>query len=185
MIRVCMVLLVFAAFASAQAPGRDFFPWWDMPVARDLNLSDDQMKQIRSTAREYRDRIIDLRASMEKADNELNDLMDEERPEQAKLFASIDRLVATRGELTRVFSQMAVKMRMVLTPQQWKELQRRRPRPVNPPNGPRPNLPQNQMPKPPRPVQDDEGGDDARLGAKLPDRGDVENAGARVLDRPQ
>ncbi|MCS7026457.1 MAG: periplasmic heavy metal sensor [Bryobacteraceae bacterium] len=148
-----LLLMPFASLAPAQTPGRELFPWWDMPVVRDLNLSEEQMRQIRATAREYRDRIIDLRASMEKADNELNDLMEEEKPDQQKLFAAIDRLVAARGELTRVFSQMAVKMRLVLTPQQWKELQRRRPRPFAPPNLPRPNLPPEPAARPPRPAQ--------------------------------
>jgi Spy/CpxP family protein refolding chaperone len=122
-----------------------------MPVARDLNLSDDQVQQIRTTAREYRDRIVDLRASMEKADNALNDLMEEDRPDQQKLFAAVDRLVAARAELTRVFSQMAVRMRLVLTPQQWKELQRRRPRPVMQPVIPGPNAPRSQPPQPAQP----------------------------------
>jgi Spy/CpxP family protein refolding chaperone len=150
MIRLTLAMLCLAAVCFGQAPGREFFPWWDLPVARDLNLSEEQVQQIRATAREYRDRIVDLRAGMEKADNALNDLMEEDRPDQQKLFAAVDRLVTARAELTRVFSQMAVRMRLVLTPQQWKELQRRRPRPVMQPNLPRPNAPQNQ---PPRPVQ--------------------------------
>jgi Spy/CpxP family protein refolding chaperone len=192
-IRLTLVLLCLATLSFAQAPGRDFFPWWDMPLARDLNLSDDQMKQIRATAREFRDRIIDLRAGMEKADNALNDLMEEDRPDQQKLYAAIDHLVNARGELTRVFSQMAVRMRMILTPQQWRELQRRRPRPVMQPdarpngpalngplpNGPLPNGPRNQ-PKPPRPIRDDRPLD-REEGA---DRGNIENAAARILDRP-
>lgn len=180
MIRLVLVLFVFASLTFAQAPGRDFFPWWDMPIARDLNLTDDQMKQIRATAREYRDRIIDLRAGMEKADNALNDLMEEDKPDQQKLFAAIDRLVSERGELTRVFSQMAVRMRMVLTPQQWRELQRRRPRPVIQPNGPRPNLPNN-PPNPQRRPGQDNGQLDHGEG---PDRGNIENANARIFDRP-
>lgn len=130
MIIIGLLLLWSAIPALSQnAPGRDFFPWWDTPVTRDLNLSEEQHRQIQQVAREYRDKLIDLRANMEKADNAVTDMMDDDRPEQQKLFTAIDRLVTARGELTRTFTQMAARMRLVLNTQQWRELQRRRPRP--------------------------------------------------------
>lgn len=130
-------LLAASSMSHAQM-GRDFFPWWDMPLARDLSLSDDQTKQIQTVTREYRDRLVDLRALVEKADNELSDIMDEERPDQTRAYAAIDRLISARSELTRLYSQMAFRLRTVLTPVQWRELQKRRPGPRGPggPGGP-------------------------------------------------
>ena len=42
----------------AQAP--EAFPWWDRPIAQNLNLSPEQQKQIQATVREFRDRLIEL-----------------------------------------------------------------------------------------------------------------------------
>jgi Spy/CpxP family protein refolding chaperone len=104
---------------------RDLFPWWDSPLAHDLNLTDAQQKQIRATVKEYRDRLVDLRAAVEKADGDLKDVFNEDPVEQNKANAAIDRLASARGELTRTLSQMTLKLRTTLTAQQWQELQRR------------------------------------------------------------
>ena len=38
----------------------------------------------------------------------------------------VDRLVAARGEMTRTFTRLSLKLRQVLTYQQWQKLERRR-----------------------------------------------------------
>ncbi len=119
-----MGVLLLAGVASAQP--RDMFPWWETPIVRDLNLSEDQMRQIQSIVRENRDKLVDLRAAVEKADHAVNDLMNDDRPDLAKFSASLDRQSAARAELTKVFSLMGFRIRMVLNQQQWRELQRRR-----------------------------------------------------------
>jgi Spy/CpxP family protein refolding chaperone len=104
------------------------FPWWDSPIARDLNLSDAQNRQIRATVKEYRDRLVDLRAVVQKAEGELQDIFNEEQIDQRRANDAIERLVAARSDLTRTLSQMDLKLRGVLTAQQWQQLQQRRPR---------------------------------------------------------
>jgi len=154
-----LLLLLLGTCLLAFGQSRDFFPWWDLPIARDLNLTDEQTQRIQSIVREYRDRLVDLRANVEKSENALSDLVNEEKPDMAKVNAAIDRNVNARGELARNFSQMAFRLRMVLTPQQWRELQQRRPPqprpglgPDGPPRGPRPVLPKGDR----RPLQDEE-----------------------------
>lgn len=109
-----------------QSP-RGMFPWWDSPLAKDLNLSDEQTKQIRATVQEFRSRLIDLRAAVEKAELNLEDQFNEDTVDARKANEAIDRLVTARGDLTRAFSQMSLKLRSVLTADQWRELQKRRP----------------------------------------------------------
>ena len=116
--------LLAAASAVAQAPG--FFPWWDTPIVRDLKLSEDQTGQIRETVRGYRDQLIEQRAELQKAEGHLEDLMNEDEVNEARTTEAIDRVVAARAALTRSFSLMSLKLRLVLTPAQWSELQRRR-----------------------------------------------------------
>jgi Spy/CpxP family protein refolding chaperone len=139
-----LLFLVLILPAWAQLP-RGFYPWWERPIARDMGLTEDQMRQIRTILRERRSKMIDLRAAVEKAEGDVEDLFNEENFDQAKASEAIERLVATRAELTRMFSQMSLKLRAILTPQQWHELQRRRPQmqpqpPFRRENG-RPNRP--------------------------------------------
>src|SRR5438105_1732040 len=58
-------------------PGGFGMQWWDNPVAGDLNLTDAQNTQIRGVVREYRTRLIDLRAAEEKAQGELQDVFND------------------------------------------------------------------------------------------------------------
>jgi Spy/CpxP family protein refolding chaperone len=124
-----LLLLAFmpAAMLVAQGPGMGMFPWWDSPLAQDLNLSENQKQQIKSTVRDYRDRLIEQRATLQKAEGNLQDCLNEEQVNEAKTNEAIEKTVAARGEFARTVSQMSLKLRMILTPQQWQELQKRRP----------------------------------------------------------
>lgn len=135
------LLLFLASLAAFGQPPRGFFQWWDSPVVRDLQLTDDQYKQIHSTVRDYRNRLIDLRAAVEKADNDVEDLLNEDKPDPKRSADVINRLVAARGDLTRAYTELSVKLRSSLTSQQWRELQRRRPM-APPPPPPAPRSPQ-------------------------------------------
>ena len=74
---ICRVMLfaVLLAGSLLAQPPRGFFPWWDRPVAKDLNLTVPQMRQIRMTVREYRDKLIEYRAAVEKAEAGLQDVL--------------------------------------------------------------------------------------------------------------
>jgi len=124
MIRRLWLFAVLAGVLYGQ-PMRGPRPWWDSSVTQDLNLSDAQTKQIRATVQEFRSRMFDLRAAANKAETELEAVFNEETVDQRKANDAIERLVATRGELTRATSQMEVKLRTLLTVQQWQELQKR------------------------------------------------------------
>ena len=119
---LAFVLLSLPALAQ---PPQGFFPWWDSPVAKELNLSEAQRQQIRDTVRDYRDRMIDLRAVVEKSEAEVEELFNEDPVDARRAGEAIDKLVAARGELMRAMSHMNLKLRAVLTGQQWRELQNR------------------------------------------------------------
>jgi Spy/CpxP family protein refolding chaperone len=124
--------LLLIAQGGAQG-GRALFPWWDNPLSQDLNLTDAQRNQIRALVKEYRDHLVDERAAVEKADGELEDVFSEDTVDQRRASEALDRLIAARSELTKSLAQMSLRMRTVLTVQQWQELQRRQGR-----GGPRP-----------------------------------------------
>ncbi len=123
-----LLAAVLALPAVARAQGVGMIPWWDRPIAANLGLSDDQNRQIREVVRGSRDHLIELRAAVQKAEAGLRDDMNDEKVDPQKAEAAIDKVVAARAELMRAVSQMSLKLRMVLTLQQWQELERRQQR---------------------------------------------------------
>jgi Spy/CpxP family protein refolding chaperone len=121
-----VLALLFSAAALAQLP-KGFYAWWGSPVVRDLNLSDQQRRQIRLTVRDYHPHLVELRAEVERAEGDLQYQFNQQPVDTRKANEAIDRLAAARSDLTRTLSQMSLKLRTVLTQQQWQELQRRRP----------------------------------------------------------
>ncbi len=115
------------------SPGGNFAwwerPWWSGRLVQDLNLSDTQKEDIRAVVSDYRARIADIRSTIRKADADLAASFAENPVDQKKANDAIDRLAAARADLTRSLSQMSLRMRTVLTADQWQELQRRMPQP--------------------------------------------------------
>ncbi|MBE0657926.1 MAG: periplasmic heavy metal sensor [Bryobacteraceae bacterium] len=118
-------MLMLAAPLMAQMP-RGAFNWWESPLTRDINLTEDQRKQIQEAIRGFRPKLIDLRASLEKAELETEDALDAETLDMKRANEAIERLAASRADMTRTMSQMSIKFRSILTVEQWKDLQKRR-----------------------------------------------------------
>ncbi len=93
--------------------------------SRDLNLSEAQEKQIAAICKESAKRVFDLRDAWNKAEIELQAAFDETPVDQTKSNSAIERLTAARSDLFRATSQMELKIRMVLTGEQWQELKKR------------------------------------------------------------
>ena len=138
--RVLLAGLLWAAAAAAQNPM--MAPWWESPIVRDLNLSEEQHRKIRSTVSGSRSKIILLRATLEAAEADLGDLMGEDPVDAKKGSAAIEKVLAARTDLGRQVAQMSLALRQILTAGQWHELERRQRRNPNPNYGP--NHPANQ-----------------------------------------
>ena len=132
---------IFAAFL----PGilcAQMMPMGDVcrrPV-RDLNLSEVQQKQISAVCKESYTKVSAMRETWRRAEAELQAAFDESPVDQAKSNNAIDKLTAARSELFRATSQMELKIRMVLTDEQWQQLKAREHRggpgrPGGPPGG--------------------------------------------------
>lgn len=137
----CLILVV-PAMLHAQGPRGGFFPWWDGPIASGLDLSDAQRAQIRSVIREYRGRMLEVRDAVQKAETDLDEVFNEDSVDQRRGAEAIDRLVKARADMTKSVSEMSLRMRAILTPQQWQSLRQRDARlesvgrPPGPPRGP-------------------------------------------------
>jgi Spy/CpxP family protein refolding chaperone len=99
--------------------------WWNSPIVQNMDLSEAQRKDIRGTVREYRGHLMDLREAVQRADNDLEIALAESPVDQRKANEAIEHLAIARGELTRTLSRMTLRLRTILTNEQWQELQRR------------------------------------------------------------
>jgi len=110
---------------GAQGARGGFFPWWDSPIVKGLDLTDAQRTQIRTVIREYRGRMMEVRGAVQKAENDLDQVFNEDTVDQRRGSEAIDRLTKARADMTKSVSEMSLRMRAVLTSPQWQELQRR------------------------------------------------------------
>src|SRR5271157_5129026 len=120
------VVLAALPVAAQQIPGNSW-AWWSSPVVRDLNLSPEQIQKVHTTVREYRPRLIDLRAAVQKADLDVEDAFNDENFDARHATEAVDRLLEARSELGKTLAQLSLRLRAGLTADQWRELQRRKP----------------------------------------------------------
>src|SRR5262245_39452646 len=99
---------------SAQGPRGPRGPrdWWDNPIIDQLNLNDSQRKQIQATIQDFRNRLVDARTAVDKAESDLDEIYNSEGTvDQRRANEAIDHLASSRGELTKVVAQMTLRMR--------------------------------------------------------------------------
>ena len=90
-----------------------------------LDLTDAQRTEIHSVIGDYRGRMQEVRSAVLKAESDLDQVFNEDPIDQRRGSEAIDRLTKARADMTKSVSEMSLRMRAVLTAQQWQELQRR------------------------------------------------------------
>jgi len=97
--------------------------WWkNSDLAKKLNLTDQQIKQLDSVFYEHRLKLIDYQAEVEKQDLKLQTLLDQDSPNESEVGSQVDQVLGARGKLEREFTMMNLALRKVLTVEQWKQL---------------------------------------------------------------
>jgi Spy/CpxP family protein refolding chaperone len=115
------VSLLLPVILCAQPPhGRG--PRINPEVAKQLNLSEAQTHQMDQVTQEDRPRLFAAREEVNKAEAAVDAAFNEDPVDQAKGNEAINRLAAARGDLTKAVSQHDLKIRMILTTQQWQQL---------------------------------------------------------------
>ncbi len=103
-----LILLLTPGLAVAQMPPGpphppDLGKWWkNSEIVRELQLSEPQSNQIEQTFLEHRLRLIDLRAELEKQEARLQPLIEADQPDETKVSAQIDQVLAARGQAGRI-----------------------------------------------------------------------------------
>ncbi len=98
--------------------------WWNNPrIIEKLKLTDDQRKAFDQILLEHREKLIDLRANVEKADLAMQPLVSADQPNEPAILAQIDKVAQARAELEKANARYLLALRSKLTPDQWKQIQ--------------------------------------------------------------
>ena len=101
-----------------------FGTWWkNSEVVKELQLTDPQVKQIEQTFLDYRLKLIDLRADVERQETKLQPLLEADQPNEQQVGSQVDLVVAARVKLEKTNTMMMLAIRHVLSVEQWKKLQ--------------------------------------------------------------
>jgi protein CpxP len=97
--------------------------WWNDPalIAR-LKLTDDQRKAMDEILLNHREKLVDMRAAVEKAELEMEPLMQDDQPNEARVLQQIDKVAQARAELEKANARFLLAIRAKLAPEQWKAL---------------------------------------------------------------
>jgi len=120
-----MFVIILAIGSPALAQNRANFPWWNSPVVEDLGLNAAQKQKIHQIVRSYRDRLFDARNAHQKARAELEDMLNDPDIDFDAAKPVIDKVASTQANASRVFLEMSLQIRSVLTLDQWRALVRR------------------------------------------------------------
>jgi len=108
------------AFGAHDGQGR----WWNNSKAVErLKLTEEQRKAFDGILLAHREKLIDLHANLEKAELEMEPLMRDDSPNEAKILAQIDKVAQARAELEKANARFLLAIRAKLTPEQWKLMQ--------------------------------------------------------------
>jgi periplasmic protein CpxP/Spy len=97
--------------------------WQNQAMVDRLKLTDDQRKSMDQVLEQNRNRLIDLRANLEKAEGVLEPLMRDDQPNESRILEQIDQVAQARAELEKANARFLLAIRAKLTPEQWKSLQ--------------------------------------------------------------
>ncbi len=105
-------------------PGMELGAWWkNSDIVKEIGLTDSQAGQIEQTFVEHKLKLIDLHAELEKQEVQLQPLIDADQPDESRVGAQIDQVLAARGRLEKETTMMMLAIRRVLNVDQWKKLQ--------------------------------------------------------------
>lgn len=108
------------AFGGAAEHGQ----FWNNPnIVKQLSLTDDQRKAMDGILQDHKMTLVDLQASLRKAELGMQPLMKADAPNQAAILAQIDKVAQARAELEKANARFLLALRGKLTADQWKQLQ--------------------------------------------------------------
>ncbi|MEO5925440.1 MAG: periplasmic heavy metal sensor [Bryobacteraceae bacterium] len=120
-LQIALLAAVSICAVQAQPP----IPWWENPVASGLTLSEAQKESVNRILGEYRDRLTAEHQDAERAEHEFERVVNADTLEYGRGWKAIDQLVNARAVFTKDMSEMILRLRNVLTAEQWRTVRER------------------------------------------------------------
>jgi Spy/CpxP family protein refolding chaperone len=104
-------------------------------MVKKLGISADQRKKMDDGFQQFRVKLVDLHAALDKEEGALEPMMQSGQLDDSKILPQIDRIAQARSDLEKVEARLMLALRHVLTPEQWDMLQSEQglPNPRRPP----------------------------------------------------
>lgn len=100
--------------------------WWrNEDVIRELQLTEDQQKQLEKIFYNHLEKAIDLRAKVEKEELKLKELLDQKTIVEREVLSQVESLLDARKEIEKIRAELFLKVRMLLTYEQWQKVKTR------------------------------------------------------------
>jgi protein CpxP len=105
-------------------PRGDHARWWnEQRIVDKYKLTDTQRKSMDDIYQQHRLTLVDLHATLEKAELAMEPMMRDDQPDEGKILSQIDRVAQARAELEKANARMLFDLRKQLSPEQWKQVQ--------------------------------------------------------------
>ncbi|HUQ49352.1 MAG TPA: periplasmic heavy metal sensor [Terriglobales bacterium] len=116
--------------------------WWkNSEVVQQVGINEEQVKKMEQIFQEYRLKLIDQHAALQREETLLEPLIESDQPNETAIVSQIDRVASARAELEKANALMFLGIRRVMTAEQWKKLRTLTPPPPPPPGAPNPPEP--------------------------------------------
>ncbi len=124
--RLLCCALLLAASAPLGATDLDLPPgrWWEEPVVIErVGLTDEQREGIRELVYEHARRMIDLNAALKRSELDLKETVDRSEIDPQTVRAAFAAFQDARRRLETERFEMLLGVRLLLTDEQWGEIQ--------------------------------------------------------------
>ena len=93
--------------------------WWDeRKTIKSLNLRDDQKQRMDEVFASNKGSLVTLLGNLKHEENALSSMSKQDRQDETKVFAAINRVETARGELAKEIAHVQLQIRQQLDPDQ-------------------------------------------------------------------
>ena len=97
--------------------------WWNRPgLVRRLGITPAQQTKMDEILQQHRLQLVDLRGNLQKAEIELEPLVNAEVPNDEQVLAQVKNVAEARAQLEVANARLLLAIRHQLTPAQWQQM---------------------------------------------------------------
>jgi Spy/CpxP family protein refolding chaperone len=113
-----LIVVSFAVLVAAALPAAGQGKWWQSEeYKRELRLTPDQSKKLEEVFQASVPTLKSLKKNLDQAESEFERLL--ERGDDGSVMDQVERVEAARAELNKSHTMMMLRMKRVLTTEQW------------------------------------------------------------------